>query len=298
MEFKTESLEKGELLKTLEGNSHYSFAISSDNQNIASGCIFSHGIKLWDVETGKLIKTFFGHTKLVTPVLFSSNNRQIISGSHDKTIKLWDVESEQLLMTFQGHTNDVGSVAISSDSTTIVSSSYASEIIGWNVVTGKSIWTIDDEFILLLSVAISSENQVVGGCWDGTIQIWDLKTGELIRKFLGHTAAVNSVAISSVNKKIVSGCDDHTIKIWEFESGKLLNTLVGHDDRVRSVAISSDNQLIVSGSVDGTIKLWDFRSGKTLKTFEDSASVKGLGIFKDNRKFGSLSEMRLIKNGK
>ena len=318
MESKPKDLD-GKLLKTLEGGGNLSFAISSDNQNIVSSCIDSNEIKLWDVYTGKLIKTFVGHTELVFPVVFSSNNQQIISGSYDKTIKLWDVESKQLLKTFQGHKVGVISVAISSDNTKIVSSSSDGEIIGWDVVTGKPIWTNnlradsakneanDDDFFfdfkisindiqnMVLSVAISVDNQVVGGCWDGSIKIWDLKNGKLIRNILGNTHGVRSVAISSDNKKIVSGNEDHTIKIWEFESGKLLKTLVGHGECVWSVAISSDNQMVVSGSQDKTIKLWDYKSGKTLTTFKDSDPVKGIGIFKDNIKFASCSEKGLIK---
>ena len=50
-------------------------------------------IKLWDIFTGKEIKTFKGHTESVQSVAFSSNGKYALSGSRDHTIKIWDTKT-------------------------------------------------------------------------------------------------------------------------------------------------------------------------------------------------------------
>jgi len=40
--------------------------------------------------SGRTTRRFVGHTKDVLSVAFSADNRQIVSGSRDKTIKLWN----------------------------------------------------------------------------------------------------------------------------------------------------------------------------------------------------------------
>lgn len=40
--------------------------------------------------SGKTTRRFEDHTKDVLSVAFSADNRQIVSGSRDKTIKLWN----------------------------------------------------------------------------------------------------------------------------------------------------------------------------------------------------------------
>ncbi|NCS20362.1 MAG: hypothetical protein GPJ15_10325 [Microcystis aeruginosa G11-06] len=47
-------------------------------------------IKLWNLETGKEIRTLKGHDNLVNSVSFSPDGKTLASGSVDKTIKLWN----------------------------------------------------------------------------------------------------------------------------------------------------------------------------------------------------------------
>lgn len=42
------------------------------------------------LSSGTTTRRFVGHTKDVLSVAFSADNRQIVSGSRDKTIKLWN----------------------------------------------------------------------------------------------------------------------------------------------------------------------------------------------------------------
>ena len=69
-----------------------SVAFSPDNQKILSGS-GDKTLRLWDVSSGKLLKSFLGHTKWVYSVAFSPDGLQIVSGSEDQSAKLWDDES-------------------------------------------------------------------------------------------------------------------------------------------------------------------------------------------------------------
>ena len=47
-------------------------------------------LRLWDLESGKSTVTFVDHVNDVLSCSFSVDNRQIASGSIDKTIKIWN----------------------------------------------------------------------------------------------------------------------------------------------------------------------------------------------------------------
>ncbi|CAI4064705.1 hypothetical protein SKDZ_09G1170 [Saccharomyces kudriavzevii ZP591] len=63
-------------------------------------CGLDNTIKLWDVKTGKCIRTQFGHVEGVWDI--AADNFRIISGSHDGSIKVWDLQSGKCMHTFQG----------------------------------------------------------------------------------------------------------------------------------------------------------------------------------------------------
>ncbi|CAK9438794.1 uncharacterized protein LODBEIA_P30180 [Lodderomyces beijingensis] len=67
-------------------------------------------IKLWDVSTGKCIRTQFGHIEGVWSI--AADTFRIVSGAHDRLIKVWDLQNGKCLHTF-GNSSSVSCVGLS-----------------------------------------------------------------------------------------------------------------------------------------------------------------------------------------
>lgn len=70
-------------------------------------------IKLWDVKTGKCVRTQFGHIEGVWSI--SADTFRIISGAHDRLVKVWDLQNGKCLHTF-GNGSGVSCVGLSDSS--------------------------------------------------------------------------------------------------------------------------------------------------------------------------------------
>ena len=77
-------------MRTLNGHggSVWSVAFASNNILASGSDSYDKKIRLWDTNTGIMLKTLGGHGNTVWELAFDSNNL-LASGSMDKTIKLW-----------------------------------------------------------------------------------------------------------------------------------------------------------------------------------------------------------------
>jgi WD40 repeat protein len=147
----------------------HTVAISPDGQILASG---DHKgvIKLWDLTTGKLIRTFVAHTDTVTALAFTSNG-QIVSASRDRNLKLWNISTE-LVRTFTGHNNAVNAIAIHPDGVTVASAGRDG-IKLWDLTTGELRNTLYGHSDWVSAIAFSPDGQTLAsGGYDKKVKIW------------------------------------------------------------------------------------------------------------------------------
>lgn len=117
------------------------------------------------------------------------------------------------------------------------------------------------------------EQYLITGLFDGTINVWDVETGVLVRSLKGHIKAVSGLKFDG--HKLISGSYDRTVRVWNYKTGECISTFRGHEDEV--TCLDFEDKLIASGSADHNIRVWDFecKSCFTLRGHHDTiTSVK------------------------
>jgi len=272
-----------------------SVAFSVDGKTLASGG-WDNTIKLWEVATGRELRSLNGHSQTVSSVAFSVDGKTLASGCGDSTIKLWDLITGQELHTLTGHSGVVDEVAFSADGKVLASGSWDQTIKFWNVATGREIRTLTGHTGKIRCIAFIAGNALASGSEDATVKVWDAATGQELRTFKGHSNWIYSVALSADGRLLASGGADTTIKIWEVATGRELRTLKGHSAAVTSVVFSSDGQTLASGGEDSSIKLWEVRTGQQLRTLQGhSYGVNSVAFSPDGRTLASGSTDHTVK---
>jgi WD40 repeat protein len=305
---------------------------SPDGTNLISGGNTKNSIMLWDIATGRAIRTFIGDTDSIQSIAFSPDGRYVLSGSADHTMKLWDVTTGKEIRTFTGRTkNDlINSVAFSPDGRHLLSGGSDKTVKLWDIATGGEIRTFTGHDGWVSSVAFSPDGRyALSGSWDNTLILWDVSTGKEIRTFagrggrlkkeravatggetvpaaveaisekifMGARGQISSVAFSHDARYALSGSWDNTLSLWDISTGREIKVFRGHKDRVNTVAFSPDGSHIISASRDNSIKLWNIATGREIRTFRGhTGDISSTAFSRDAKSFisgGSDGTIRL-----
>ena len=211
----------------------HNIAFRPDGKTIASvGLGPDQTIRIWDVQTGKNLRTF---KQQAWDVAFSPDGKTIVCGDASHKVYLLDADTGKLLRTFIGHTGydyHVQNVAFSPDGKTIAGM----------------------------------------GSHSGTVILWDADTGKLLRTLTVEThptlGARNFVTFSPDGRMIASKIGPRIIGLWEANTGKILqSTSIATPTSRRSFAFSPDGKMITCHSkIVLDIGLWNVNTGKLLRT--------------------------------
>ena len=85
------------------------------------------------------------------------------------------------------------------------------------------------------------------------------ETGEMVRKFEGHSSDVWTVAFDQKGLMMATGSGDRSIKLWDLATGDLIMDVSSetHTSDVEELAFSPDGDRLVSVSRDGSIRFWE-----------------------------------------
>lgn len=129
---------------------------------------------------------------------------------------------------------------------------------------------------------------IASGSDDGSVQIWDAKTGDKKVIYTGHAHWVRAVAWSPDGIYIASGSDDCTVQLWKAVNGDHVLTYTGHAHWVNAIVWSHDAKRIASGSHDKTVQIWDRASGDIITTYNShTASVLAVAWSRDGKYIAS-----------
>jgi WD40 repeat protein len=126
---------------------------------------------------------------------------------------------------------------------------------------------------------------------DGTVRIWDVAAGRLIRTLEGHTGGVHRAAFSPDGRLLAAAGMGRVIKIWDTRSWGELDERPDLTGCIHSVVFHPNNRPVLAwGSTDGTIKLWDSATRQIISILHGHASwVESVAFTPDGKWIASAS---------
>ncbi|MBH0198677.1 MAG: WD40 repeat domain-containing protein [Nitrospira sp.] len=317
-------------VRTYRGHSHgiWAVAFSPDGLTLASGGA-ERLVRMWDIETGRLLRSLRGHTNDIRAIVFTPDGQTLATGSEDRTIRLWNGKTgEPTKLLFTRYDHNVCSLSLSPDGLMLARGSHNKDIKIWEVTTGTELMTLlgKDEYDHHWSVCVAFSPDgihLASGTDIGKIKIWEvLPSGEEKMLHDGHWRRgvedstetrgyfieddggfqkpmdywIGAMTFTPDARTLITGSRDKTIKLFEMPQCVEKKALTGHQGWIRSLAVSPDGKILVSASDDQTIKFWDLATGRNFRTLKGhTGGVRCVAFSPDGRRLASASWDRTIK---
>jgi sugar lactone lactonase YvrE len=241
-----------------------SLAFSPDGQQLLSGEHVTDStafadIKLWDVGSGRPLRSFRAHKGGVWWLAFNAQGDRFASAGSESLARVWDLDSGRQLSTLQHARGAVEGIAFRQDGSQLITLDAGDDHLKmWDPHTGQPLgeFTMPSESGRCLAISRDGRRVATGGA-QGIARIWDAQTGAHLRDIRGHGLYVTSVAFAADGTRLFTASLDKTVRVWNADTGEELLALKGHSQGLWSVVVSPDGNKIASAGEDGTVVIWD-----------------------------------------
>ncbi|MEN3541306.1 WD40 repeat domain-containing protein, partial [Microbispora sp. ZYX-F-249] len=229
-------------------------AFTSNGRTLLATVSRSADVRIWDLDTRKLVRTLVGHSAWVGAICsYTSNGRTLLAtASDDGTIRTWDPDASKRHRAHEYHSDWVRTICSYTEHghTLLATAGDDLTIRIWDADTGNG------------RTVISSPG-------------WAYARGILVQEDL----RINDVCAFDSNGRtlLAAGYDDYRVRIFDSNTGHVLHTLKGHKGGVKAVcAINVHGRtLLASAAGDTTVRVWDADTGQHEHTLKDPSGLWG-----------------------
>ncbi|KIK37624.1 hypothetical protein CY34DRAFT_810161, partial [Suillus luteus UH-Slu-Lm8-n1] len=248
-------------------------AVFPDRRRTVTGS-WDKTLRLWDLETGAVLKKMEGHSREVLALAVSRDGQIIASGDWSGEIIAWHGQTgESLIQPIKAHTDRIYTVDFSPDGTVLVTASYDGTTKFWCTKT----WQMQGKPIrcgFVSCVRYSPSGELLAMAEGENIQIYNSGTRARVASFKGHSKSNLSLAWTPDGTRLLSGgnIDDPTLREWDSLTWKQVGRpWKGHTSNIWAIAIDPTGTLVASASDDKHVRLWRLSDRRIIGIFEHSS---------------------------
>jgi WD40 repeat protein/serine/threonine protein kinase len=229
--------------------------VSPDNRWVASGDR-SGAVKIWHLDSGRLLQTLRYSSLEVCGVRFSPDSRTLATAGQDRTLRLWDVETWEEIARFEGHEMTICGIVWSPDGRWLASAARDHTVRIWDVAGGGEPRVLTGHTDVVRCVVWSPDGKTLASAGaDLLVRLWDTESWQPSGALDGHHEGLLALAFSPDGRWLASAgyntplilhdCAERTEWARILEPGN-----------VWSLAFSPDSELLAVGGNEGRVVFW------------------------------------------
>ena len=279
-------------------------ALFPDGERFAAASWEDDACLVYDRATGTLLFSHRTAPALPVSLAISPDGAMIAMGCSDGTIQVVDASCQRVIQRWAAHLGSVMALAFSRTGEMLVSGAREQESIrvwhtaDWTqatVVQPASVGRAYRNFEVESVACSPTRNMFASGHVDGSIRLWSLPEGELLRTFQGITWPVLSISFSADGQRLIAGGHNGESLVWDTETATVVGVPSGHVGHVWGACLSADGTSCVLAADDGAIRVFALQSGNFLAIENHRGGITGVMTIPDANQFVTVGYDGIVR---
>jgi hypothetical protein len=206
-----------------------------------------------EIGRGRLLHVL-RHDGPVNSASFDPSGTRVVSASRDGTVRVWSVADGRRLARLSDRAQ-ARRASFSPDGRLVIAA-FGDHARVWDPATGEDVVLVGHRGPVLSAALSFDGGLALTAGDDGTIRVWDSRSGKQLRVLRGHTDRVNRAVFGRRATIVASASDDGTARISPLVGGGKTQVLTGHTGAVNGITLDRDGRRALTAGADRTARLW------------------------------------------
>ncbi|KAJ5068775.1 iron hydrogenase [Anaeramoeba ignava] len=209
----------------------------------------------WDIETGKQISRFEGHTAKINQLYSTFNKNPILfSCSDDNFAYCWDCKTRKKSVKFAGHKDSVLCLFYDELSRVLFTGSADKTVFSWDIRKGSTNRKYIGNENAITQIHVN-QSFLFTCCKDGRLGVIKIKASkrDTFTFLEGHKEEITNLIV--LPDRMITSSLDNTIRLWRHKSSSSKVIYEGHTKGITTISMNPE-QILISGGKDSKVIRW------------------------------------------
>ncbi|MBK9190199.1 MAG: caspase family protein [Crocinitomicaceae bacterium] len=270
---------------------------SPDGTLIASGSAKENSVKIWDINSGKIIGKLEGHDAATTAIGFNKDGTLLFTSAKDDKAMVWDIVNWKLVDSINIGEPVSEFVCSATDPSLIYASTTGGKVLKWNLNDFQHPETLFKDEMPIMKIDVSTTH-IVAGTSGGKVILYSLGSGQIEKAEKIHLASIKGLKFFNNGQGLISTGGGGLVHLWNINDLSESKHFTASATPIVAFDANVAKNRFVTASQNKEMKVWDFEGnlifefkGRTDEN-ESSEMVNALTISPDGSTVASTGFRR------
>jgi WD40 repeat protein len=227
-----------------------------------------HGVRVWDLATGRQTATLTGDTRVQMAIAFAPDGSWLATAGWGK-VRVWDPATGRQTGGPM-YAGVARRMAVAPDGAWLATAGWG-KVQVWAPATWRQTATLAGHKKIVTAMTAAPDGSWLATAGQDGVRVWDPATWRQTATLAGHSQVVEVMTAAPDGSWLATAGQDG-VRVWDPATWRQTATLAGHTSTVRAMAAAPDGAWLATAWWDGPVRVWDPATGRQTATLADHTS--------------------------